>query len=1491
MKRLLILIPFLFSVFTAEAQNQKEIAVDTTTFVDDLYKYMVNMMGDQDKSQFDDFRTVWDSLPNAERVQIMEISNLMIRRNCRPKPQFTNYLAVLNKFYLQDNLSYGFDEWQQGYRDLVSRENTLLKQIDQVIAVTNDLLDGAYIYKGATVQWQARRKDFRFSFEKSFRVVFENIDIVCHASKDSIEIKDASGYLDPYTSEWIGSKGKVDWTRAGYQPEELYAEMKYYKISLKSAGYKADSVLLFYRSLFDKPMMGRLEDKVLFIKEPSAAIYPQFFTHQNSYSLPGFYDGINFAGGLSMQGANLAGTGSEYEPAILEIFSRDTLRIRLRSQIFLFNPQTIKTNSTELSIYLEKDSVYHPDLVFTYNISKQECRFTKSERYTSQGPYLDTYHKVDMNFDELYWKRDQPEMKMQAMTGTSIGRATFESDAFFNYDFYLSLQGMDWEHPLVQLWRFSEMVRGRDFSVSAYAANIGYDAYQIRHQLMAFAKLGFLYFDDKTDMVYLRQKLFDYIDASIRKRDYDVIRFISRIETGGENARLNLENKDMSIRGIPTIFLSDSQSVRLVPTGNTIIMKRNRNFQFSGSIDAGLFRFFGHNFFFDYNDFKINLQDIDSLQLRVKTGKYDSYGQAILNTIDNKIEKITGELQIDFPENKSGLKNYPEYPLFTSREKSYIFFDEAQIQQGVYKRDNFYFELDPFTIDSLDNFTREGMKLDGTFVSAEILPPLRLEMTLRDDNSLGFYLKTPSQGIPVYDAQGTFYNDIEMSSKGLHGYGSLDYVTSTTWSDDFLFHPDSVTSKSRKFQVRERFTETQFPEVENTVVDMRWMTRDKVMFLERTEPPFRMFKDTVLLRGDLALRPSGLSGSGLTSFPDGVMDSREFHYKAREILADSAGVKFKPKTSETYAFETDDVKVHVDFSRRQGEFTANADYTLVSFPDNYYETRLDRMNWFMDRDEVELTQKKVLDRNWVDIGIDTLRTNGPSYVSVHPKQDSLNFVAPLAVYNYRHRILNARKIPFIQVGDAYIFPAHKEVKIGIEAAMEKLDKARILANLTDRYHFIYDASLNIRSAKNYSGSGMYDYIDEFGTRYPFRFSEIREDTSLETRASGTITVVDSFRLSPYFEYQGSVKMNAKDRQLLFAGGVRPRFDCDISRNWFKFETRIDPDSVMIPVGEKMQNINLNNVYAGTLIARDSTHIYSTFLSGRKDYFDKNITSASGFLYFNKPKRAFEIGSREKLADNMEPGNYLRLDTDSCNLHGEGKIDMTLDFGQVILTAAGKADHDMARGELKMDLLLGMDFFFSEEALGIMGREIDSLPDLKPVDLSEPFYRLGVSDLVGKDVAEKLQREEQLYGVYSELPPGLKHTLFFNELPLEWNQETRSFRCNGTVGIGHIGNVQINKKVNAYIEMVEKGSGDLFDMYLMIDSKTWYYFAYSPGGLQVLSSNKEFNDFVFNLKVADRRSKAKPGQAKYTYSLAAQRRMELFLERFREYENRKAEMGN
>jgi hypothetical protein len=303
-----------------------------------------------------------------------------------------------------------------------------------------------------------------------------------------------------------------------------------------------------------------------------------------------------------------------------------------------------------------------------------------------------------------------------------------------------------------------------------------------------------------------------------------------------------------------------------------------------------------------------------------------------------------------------------------------------------------------------------------------------------------------------------------------------------------------------------------------------------------------------------------------------------------------------------------------------------------------------------------------------------------------------------------------------------------------------------------------------------------------------------------------------------------------------------------------------------------------------MITRDSTHIYPAFLSGRKDYFDANITTASGFLTYDPESEYYIITTPEKLSDPRLPGHYLRLERANCLLYGEGPVDLTLDYGQVRLKAAGNATHRVGEDRFSVNLVMGIDFPFSTEALEIMGNEIDSLPTLDPVDLSTDQYRLAMRDLLGREQADRLDQQLGLMGLYEEIPAAWQHNIFFNDLPLEWNQDSRSFRWNGKIGIGNIGNIQINKKVDAYIEMVERGSGDTFDMYLRVDDRTWYYIAYNPGTLQVLSSNRSFNDLVMNLKESDRRVRANRGQARYLYSLAAQRRLELFLDRFMEYED-------
>jgi hypothetical protein len=230
-------------------------------------------------------------------------------------------------------------------------------------------------------------------------------------------------------------------------------------------------------------------------------------------------------------------------------------------------------------------------------------------------------------------------------------------------------------------------------------------------------------------------------------------------------------------------------------------MKENRSFQFDGKVDAGLFTFYGRNFFFNYNDFRVNLQNVDSVSLNVLTGELDNYGNHLSRKVTNVIEHLTGDVQIDRPDNKSGRKHLHQYPKFESRENSFVYYQNKNIEGGVYPRKSFYFEVYPFVIDSLDHLLKSSVNFKGKFQSSGILPPIEQQLKLQKDYSLGFQFNPGPDGIPVYEGKGTLFADIKLNNNGLRGSGKLNYLTSVTTSNDFKFYPDSMNTQSDEFTI------------------------------------------------------------------------------------------------------------------------------------------------------------------------------------------------------------------------------------------------------------------------------------------------------------------------------------------------------------------------------------------------------------------------------------------------------------------------------------------------------------------------------------------------------------------------------------------------------------------------------------------------------------------------------------------------------------------
>jgi hypothetical protein len=1479
------MIRYLFIIFalniclSVNSQLIREFTADTLVYIEEIKKFTSNYISADEAKILDNFINVWQSggFTWPEMNVIVENSTKLVRKNGRASPHFISYFELLTILFSEEYSGVGRKEWENAISFFLSDKNTGLRSIDAFLKSSANLLKNNDLFNLPGNTWKGLNPKYRFLFQDDeIRVVFESFDMVCYSKRDSIIIFGTSGWLDLIENIWHGFNGTVKWERANLSGEKVYAKLGNYNIDLKRSEYTADSVEFYYKDYFDTPLLGRLEDKVMQITEPVRATHPKFFSYQNKYILPDLFSDIEYIGGLSMQGSRLIGTGSVVEPAVLNIFDQGMLRLRIESRQLLFSAASVNSPSVQITMYLENDSLYHPDLQLNFSESNNEIRFTKSRNFTSATPYTNTYHEMDMNFEELSWRRNERIIRFRPLTGTSIGIASFESHSFFNNRVFEELQGMDRINPLVALWQFGRMINMETFSLPDYARYLGMAAYQVRQQLMRLSRLGFVYYEEDTDQISLKPKLFYFLESSVGNVDYDVILFSSRVDAPMENAQLDLDNLDLTINGVQHISISDSQNVVLLPQDNRIIMKRNKSFQFDGTVYAGLFSFFGNNFYFDYENFKINMQEIDSVGIAVQSEKIDDYGRVIAEKVNNLLQNATGELLIDDPQNKSGLESFPQYPTFISRENSYVYFDEKAIQNGVYKRDAVYFEADPFTLDSLDNFNKDGLQLTGRFISGGILPPLDQTLVIMPDNSLGFTHVLPEQGIPVFNGKGTFYQEIQLSNRGIRGAGKLEYLTSTTFSDDFTFHPDSLMVQSRDFMIEKQIAGVEFPGVKSRNNPVKWLAHQDKFLAGHQDIPFTIFEDTIRLTGDILLQPTGLYGNGVLDMISASLSSEKIHFKAEALASDSANFQLKSPSTAKLAISTNNVNAKIDFKNMEGEFIPNEGYALVEFPENRYISSLDYFLWLMDEQQLHMGMDKPLETLPSDDGL-----MGPRYISIHPDQDSLSFVSPIAVYDYNSFIIKATDVPYIQVADARVYPSDGLLVVEPNAKIRTLSEATIIADYRNEYFRLYDAQVNITGKYKYNASARYDYTDYTGIIQTIDFAEISVDTARQTFGRTEITLLDSFTLSPHFMFQGRVNLRAQSRNMEFDGAARTVHVCNVGRGWIKFKAEIDPENVLIPVSEAPLDINLNRIFAGIMLTRDSSHVYTTFGSGRKDYFDNYIANASGFLRFNVNNQSYEIAGLQKLSNPLTEGNLLKLSTFPCETYSEGEMDFLVDYGQVKMNAYGTATHDMEEDSFSSDVLLTFDFLFSKDALTVFAADLDSLTGLNPYDLTNPVYNLAIREIVGERASAIMASELSLYGNYRNFPAELNKTLILSNIKLKWNMNTRSFRHHGLAGVVRIGDRQINKEAEIYIELSKRASGDLLDIYFVMNDNTWYYFGYNPGSLQVTSSNREFNEIVFNLRDNQRRLNVRSGETEYIYALAPDRRAELFIRRFLE----------
>ncbi len=1460
---------------SAFPQLIRQFSEDPGLFTGELLTLMGSNISEKQLEGIVEFNTLWDSaaLSTPEMQNVIHSCNSLLAHNARPVPHMLNYIEMLTGFLVHDKNRNHFPVWQRAFDDIMKTDNKTLSVINEFILATKNLINRNLLHKSPMVSWEASGADFRMEYDDSLRVVFNRINLMAFNHIDTLIISNTSGILNPLSSSWSGKGGRVTWKRAGLDEDDPYATLGSYSIDLTRSEYNADSALFTYNLYFQSPIAGKLTDRVLTTNNAKDASYPRFTSYRQEFSLSGIYEDVDYEGGLGMEGAKLIGSGGEQSNARLYFYRNGERWLTAESLYFVFRPQGTSSTSSRILFYIENDSVFHPDMQLNYIDNIRELSVNQNQKVISRSPWYNQYHQVDMSFAQLLWKIDDNEMRLTMPRASSIGNASFESLNLFDRNQYHSLQGMDANHPLLLLRNFGRRNDLQEFQAEDYGRFLRRPLPQIRRQLLELTLQGFIFYDTDTDIIILRDRLNHYIQASMRRIDYDIINFVSTTNAPTENALLNLDTYEMTINGIPRVFISRSQNVNIFPDQKCITLKRNRNFLFDGQVNAGNLSFFGRNFAFDYDNFSVLLQDIDSLSLNAWIYGADREEQSRLAEVKNLIRTVTGVLEIDKADNKSGRVNNPEFPIFNSTEKSYVFYEKPEIHRGVYKSQDFYFELEPFRMDSLSTFRNEYIDFRGKLVSAGIFPDIEEMLVLQEDHSLGINHTFHETGIPVYGGKGTYFDDIRLSNDGLRGSGRLNYIESEMFSDDFVFFPDSVNSLTDLFLIHKQSQGVEFPSLRSKNNIVQWLPYEDIMTVRQTDNTFTLFDDRAELDGSLNIKKTGLSGSGTLSLENAAITADNYEIKSESFSTDNSKLFLKMPGKPAGSLIAEGVSADVDLKAQKGNFIRKIDSEMITLPLNSYISNPESFTWNMDQHRIEFISSET---------DPVTGQQGAKYISTAQGQDSLAFFAPRAILDYHSGQLRADGVKYIEVADGIVYPAGESILIDEKTAINTLNGAGLIVNRDNSYHEIYNASLDIGGRKSYRGSGDYDYIDEMNVAQTISFDKISVSRDNETIASGTISEKDSFMLNQRFSFAGEVGLLASQPHLNFRGGVRIFHNCEgLKAHPLAFEHEINPTDVLIPVSDQSMSAERERIYSGIFVATDSVHIYPAFFSTRKNWSDRLIVNAEGYMKFDPVSNEYRIGSAEKLRNTDIPGNIITLNPDECIIRSEGKLKLGVDLGQVKLSATGKVQNSINDNETIINGIISMDFLMSEEAMELIAQQADSAI-ARPVDPSGYFYKRGLKEMVGEEKAETLTGQFPAQGRQSRLPEELNKTFVLSDINMKWNRESRSYRSHGKIGIAYIQGAPVNKYFNGYLEITKRRSGDYLDFYIELDDQNWYYFGYTRGVMQTFSSNSEYVRIIEDLALRHRRMRVSDRETRYIYMLASDTKIESFFRTYRSH---------
>lgn len=1185
---------------------------------------------------------------------------------------------------------------------------------------------------------------------------------------------------------------------------------------------------------------------------------------------------IDYLGDTSTSNNAVAITGTKEAPAQLLFWYRDRVTVRVKSKRFVVKNNSIVSNQVSARIYLYDslnqtvDSIYHNDLGFRFSSEKNMVMLYRKDNGVGTGPFHDTYHEYDIFLEAIYWKRDEDHMEFRRLEGTSgESDGLLASVSYFRKTDYLKIQGLDKRHPMENLNQFMQLYadENHQFHLGDYVSYVKYPLPQVVSLILNLQSEGYLEYDKDSKMVTVLPRFFDVLASDHNAFDFDVIKFETHTTGKRPNIQLMLRSNDMYVYGIrdyqsktsvPAMTLSDFKHVVILPDNAMVVMKRNRNFGFSGCVMAGMYEFFTKDCQFNYSTFTIEMNQVDSLRFYARfKGK--------VYPVEGTLERLSGTLRIDESDNKSSVRETPDFPKFRSFGTSYRFYRNTN--NGAFNLElptdsltekdlegKFYYCLEPFEVNSLDDLNSEDVSFKGRLVSGGIFPDIAEPLVVMEDHSLGFSHVVGNgqdDSYPTYGGKGRYHHKIHLSNEGFYGEGQLDVETAEFASERFVFCIDSVVAEAKSLYMHERAGNVPFPKASSGPLEIMWDVTAPQLYATTKEEPICIYENT-FFRGTTSLNDQGFGGDGELTFGLTRFNSKYFDFANHSFVADSSDFTLFDQDGITKAFVAENYRLRVDMASQMVQYDYLDERSHLDFPLNKFYCSLNQAEW--------------------NIAANNIHLHGAAskFVSLLPEHDSLSFLSTDADYDMNNYIIHAHGVKYVAVADAEITPWNGTVDIQRDAAISPLEHATIVADTMLRMHVYKDAAVSIYSRHDYSALGVKDYLDVEGVATPIFFDEIKPVDEV-TVAHAEVTDSLDFMLSPYFGFKGEIISTASNPFDHYEGFFRLEQSCQKDTVWFAASAEIDPKEVVIPVSmDKIRKVR-QGLYNGLCYEFGSQGGYHVNFMKPINPETAIVTMIDGDMSYDKDLRHYVVKGEK---------HQLVLD-DRCVTTMRGVSDLGFDMGLATFACYGDFVN-YPNDSMTMEVVNILDVpVFDNQALADIAAVYAAMEG-EAIDLTHTPYLDYLRSEQGEEKADLMRTEMELTA-YPEIDGGSFYdkTIVIPSLKMVWNPELRAFVSVGKIGIGSLGGHVVNRYVDGYV-MFDRRLGVV--TYFFKNDLFMTYISYNcgDGQLQVHATYGTINAKISDLKEKSR--SVKSGNTSFEYVVTPYEAITNFLSRLKRVGN-------